>query len=232
MENTLPGFDISMDPVAEKRHLFRVKVNIPYSRSELLEEFERENWQPFGATSEVDINHWPGKRFKVLWPRQENRKLWELQRYFSSDELKHRVIDAMYERMPEFASWWGWQPEGMFRHCSVHGELTKDLPGFVNDIHTDYRRLVATGLIYWSEHDDERLSSFFWDDLERNNPTRITTAYGDGWWHANSNNSWHGGVNDTDEIRYSSLLGLTVNVAPLEKHQAPTAPYVATTHPR
>lgn len=220
------NFDIKATPVDSKRHLFQLKIAIPYTRNELLEEFDREDWQPFGASSEVDVNHWPGKRWKVLQPKQENIKLRKINEYFCSDELKKQLIDLMYDRLPEFPSWWGWQPEGMFKHCAMHGEFTKDLPGFVNDIHTDYRRLVATGLIYWSEHDDPKLSSFFWDDPARSNPTRITTEFGDGWWHANSNHSWHGGVNETDQIRYSSLLGLTVNVAPLEKHQSPVVPYI------
>jgi hypothetical protein len=208
-------FNLALDPISEKRHLFGVKVTIPYSRQELMEELEQEDWRPFGATSEVDINHWPGKRFKVLQPRISNKKLWEVFRFFCSQELKRQLIHALYDRLPEFPTWWGWYPDSMFEHCHIHGEFTKDLPGFVNDIHTDYRLLVATGMVYWCEQDDARLSSFFWDDLSRSNATRMTTGFGDGWFHANSNNSWHGGCNETDQIRYSSLLALTVNVAPV-----------------
>lgn len=218
MTDNFSDFNLQLMIVPDKRHLTLIHVDLPFSREEIIRELENEDWIDFAAYSEVTTNHWPGKRYKVLRPKSENKCISRIHQYFCSDKLKKTMIDQMYNQLPEFPSWWGMQPETMFKNSSMHGEFTKDMPGFVNDIHTDYRPLIATGLVYWSANDDPDLSSYFSDDLNRTNKYRITTNFGDGWWHANCNHSWHEGWNNTNQVRYSSLLGLTINITPLERY--------------
>ena len=38
-------------------------------------------------------------------------------------------------------------------------------------------------------------------------------------WYLNYHNTWHEGWNRTDQVRYSGLLGLTINVTDLPEFQ-------------
>lgn len=212
-----PFYPIKIHPTSKYR-VASFHIDLPYSHTELVEELEKENWIPHGEIGEVGNNPWPGTRYKVLWPDQGNKKLTELWNYCCSDKLKQTFIDWMYQYIRNISVDWDWRPENMFKSCHLHGEFTKDMPGFVNDIHTDYRKLVATGMIYLTDKDNPDLSTYFCDDLQRTNQFRINTNFGDGWWHANGNDTWHEGWNKTDQVRYSILLALTVNTEFLDRY--------------
>lgn len=197
-------------------------MDLPFSPYELRAELEAEKWIPHGAVGAVGNDPWPGMRFKVLRPKPSNKKLTSIWNYCCSDQLKQTFIDWMYQYVHGIAVDWDMHPETMFKTCHLHGEFTKDMPGFVNDIHTDYRKLVATGMIYLSDRDDPDLSTYFCDDLNRTNQIRMTTNIGDGWWHANGNDTWHEGWNRTDQVRYSILLALTINTSTIEHYTLPT----------
>lgn len=210
-------YPIEIQPT-QKYRVARFHVDLPYTLEDLLPELNNEDWIPHGEIGEVGNNPWPGTRFKVLRPRAENQRLIELWHYVCSDWLKRTFIDWMYANIRNIDIDWDWRPENMFNCCHIHGEFTKDMPGFVNDIHTDYRKLVATGMIYLSAGDNPDTSTYFCDNIERKNQFRIPSGLGDGWWHANGNDTWHEGWNKTNQPRYSILLALTVNTTPLERY--------------
>lgn len=201
----------------------RFHVDLPCDHDQLRTELDRENWIPHGDIGAVGNNPWPGMRFKVLRPSLHNRRLHEIWEFCCSDQLKQFFIDWMYLHIPNIAVDWDMHPETLFKSCHLHGEFTKDMPGFVNDIHTDYRKLVATGMIYLTNHDDPDLSTYFCDDHDRTNQLRMTTNWGDGWWHANGNDTWHEGWNRTTHVRYSILLALTINTTFLDRYVGPAA---------
>lgn len=210
-------YPIEIEPTT-KRRVARFHIDLPYSHAELIEELEQEQWIPHGVLGAVGNDPWPGMRFKVLRPQPQNKKLDSIWQYCCSDALKKTLIDYMYVHVHNIAIDWDMHAETLFKTCHLHGEFTKDLPGFVNEIHTDYRKLVATGMIYLSEKDDPDISSYFCDDLARTNQIRMTTNFGDGWWHANGNDTWHEGWNRTGNTRYSILLALTINTTFLDRY--------------
>jgi hypothetical protein len=77
------------------------------------------------------------------------------------------------------------------------------------------RRLVATGMIYLCDSNDPDQASAFYDTPDRQSEQIVETGYGLGWVHSNNWNTWHDGWNRTDQIRYSILLALTLQL----KHQ-------------
>lgn len=190
-------------------------IDLPFTHEELLSELENETWVNPSMINNLGNDNWGGVRFKCMNPRPEHTKLNRLKEFFCSDELKHKFVHWLYET-DESMSWdWEWTPDEMCQHTILHGEFSKDMPGFVNVLHTDYRKLVATGLVYYAKEDDSNLSTVFYDTMDRVNPVRMTTNFGDGWLHSNGNNTWHEGWNKTDKVRYSTLLGLTLNIKPL-----------------
>jgi hypothetical protein len=204
---------ISIDITDRRWLVSQTHLNMPYSREQVLQELENEEWVPHGMVAPVGHNPWPGTRFKCMRPKWENQALVYISRYYGSDAFKRRIIDWMYEHYQSIDVTWGLTADEMFNKSRTHIEFTKDLPGFVNDIHCDYRQLIATGMVYFSESDNPDLSTYFYETQDRVNPIRMPTNFGDGWWHMNYHNTWHEGWNRTDQVRYSGLLGLTINVA-------------------
>lgn len=190
-------------------------VDLPFSQEELLSELEQEEWVNPSVINNLGNDNWGGVRFKCMNPKLEHRNMRLLHDFFQSDELKQRLVHWMYETDDSMNWDWEWTPEQMCAHTRLHGEFSRDMPGFVNVMHTDYRKLVATGMVYFSSQDDDRLSTVFYDTMDRANAVRMTTDFGDGWWHSNGNNTWHEGWNKTDQVRYSALLGLTLNITPI-----------------
>ena len=98
----------------------------------------------------------------------------------------------------------------MYESSTTGCLFTRDLPGFNIPIHTDPMWLAFTGVIFFTENDDELLSSYFYDN-NKLNPFRVTTNYGDGWIQHNSSSAWHSGGNRrNDIIRYSLIFSIQV----------------------
>ncbi len=191
----------------------KLYLDMPFTYSQIIAELENEEWKPHGDVAPVGHNPWPGTRYKVLQPKSENKALVQISRYFSSLAFKRQAIDWMYDNYPGTDVAWGMDRDTMFKRSQTHIEFTRDMPGFVNDIHTDYRLLIATGMVYFSESDNPDLSTYFYKTEDRQEPVRMTTGFGDGWWHQNGHYTWHEGWNRTDKVRYSGLLGLTVHTS-------------------
>jgi hypothetical protein len=190
-------------------------LDLPFTYEDLLPELENENWVNPSVINNLGNDNWGGVRFKCMNPKPENKRLCQLKEFFGSEELKHKFVHWLYET-DESMTWdWEWTPDEMCRHTHLHGEFTRDMPGFYNVIHTDFRKLVATGLVYWAKEDNPAVCSTFYDSFNKDNPVPIPTNFGHGWIHSNGNNTWHDGRNDTDQMRYSTLLGLTLNITPI-----------------
>lgn len=199
-----------------RRHrVFAIHVDMPCSFPELLAELESIKWVSPGSLNPLGMDLWNAERGKCMTVTSSTPNLLTIQRFLSSDETKSQIIDVMHEHIPDLAWEYNFDRQRMFDHTNLHAELTRDSAGFVNVLHTDFRLLTATGMVYLMPEDSEDLSTMFYDDANRSNPLRMTTNFGDGWWHANGNNTYHEGWNRSSQYRYSFLLGLTLNVVPI-----------------
>lgn len=209
-----PSFTLNFKATPKYR-VSTVQLDMPYTRSELLTELENEEWVSPGNINPLGVDLWHSTRFKCMHPKAEHTKLTALTNFFNSNHAKHQLVSWLFTTAPALSFEYDWNIDTMCDHCLLHGEITKDSPGFVNVMHTDYRKLVATGMIYLTERDDPNLSTYFYDTMQRDNPVRMSTNFGNGWVHSNGNDTWHEGWNKTPNMRYSILLGLTMNVTPV-----------------
>jgi len=200
-----------------KRRLLTMQINLPFTYDNLLAELENEDWVNPNTINNLGNDNWGNSRFKVMHPKQEHKCMNQLQHFFCSETLKRAFVDQLYESDPTFVFDWEWTPEEMCKHTNMHGEFSKDMPGFHNQLHTDYRKLVATGLVYWAKENNPDVCSVFYDSQDRKNPIPMTTNFGDGWFHGNGNETYHEGWNRTNKPRYSTLIGLGLNVTPVPK---------------
>lgn len=202
--------DIKIEILPKAHNYSTLKVTFPWPREELIAELEQQEWQPYGMETAVKHDVWTGKRYKVHRPTTP--KLEAIQQFFAASSTKDYLIECLYRDKPILQINWQMYPWRMSVNTELHAEFTKDLPGFENGLHCDMRRLVATGVIYLCDGNDENLASCFYDTPMRDNPQIVETGYGMGWVHSNDFNTWHDGWNRTEQTRYSILLGLTLKL--------------------
>lgn len=179
----------------------KLKLEFPFTSQEIIEALDNEkDWIQDKSTAH---------RTRLYHPT--NPKLKEIIKYFSSDELHTKLCKQAYNYFPEIKTRWGLDIERLKNISSVHGEFNKDLPGWRQAIHMDIKHYICTGFVYLIEDDDEQLSSFFYSDINGNDPIRAETNFGSGWFHVNDLKSWHGGHNITkNKTRYTILFPLLI----------------------
>lgn len=202
--------DIKIEILPKSHNYSTLKVTFPWPREELIAELEQQAWQPYGMETAVKHDVWTGKRYKVHRPTTP--KLQQISQFFRLTSTRDYLIECLYRDKPILQVNWQMYPWRMSVNTELHAEFTKDLPGFENGLHCDMRRLVATGVIYLCDSNDENLASCFYDTPMRDNPQIVETGYGMGWVHSNDFNTWHDGWNRTEQTRYSILLGLTLKL--------------------
>ena len=202
--------DIKIEILPKAHNYSTLKVTFPWAREELVAELEKQEWQPYGMETAVKHDVWTGKRYKVHRPTTP--KLQQISQFFREDSTRDYLIECLYRDKPILQVNWQMYPWRMSINTELHAEFTKDLPGFENGLHCDMRRLVATGVIYLCDNNNENLASCFYDTPMRDNPQIVETGYGMGWVHSNDFNTWHDGWNRTEQTRYSILLGLTLRL--------------------
>lgn len=203
----------------QRKRVFSLHIAIPFDYHDVLAELESISWHNPSQYARSGLDLWDTQRLKCLHIGPELPKLYQILNQLTSTQSKYLFIDAMLENVPDIAWEYDFDREQMFDCTNLHAELTRDAPGFVNVLHTDFRLLVATGMVYLTDSDNTELSTMFYTSQQRTEPLRMTTNFGDGWWHVNGNNTYHEGWNRTDRFRYSFLLGLTLNVVPRPRPQ-------------
>jgi hypothetical protein len=208
---------IKLTPV--RKRVFKLKIDIPYTYTDVLAELESITWRNPGEIARSGLDLWSEQRLKYYKLDDTVPKLLDVHNHLTSTEAKYQYIDTMLENVPEIAWEYDFDRQQLFDHTNLHAELTRDAPEFVNVLHTDFRLLVATGMVYLTEHDSDALCTVFYTSADRDEPLRMTTEFGSGWWHMNGNDTYHEGWNKSDKFRYSFLLGLTLNVVPRSHNQ-------------
>lgn len=205
--------ELSLQILPKSHNYSSLRLNLPWPRSELISELEQQEWRAYGMDTSVKHNVWTGQRFKVIFP--DTPRLQQISDFFRQDNTRRYLIDCLYRDRSDLQVNWQMYPWRMAQNTVLHAEFTKDMPGFENGIHCDMRRLVATGMIYLCDGNDPDQASAFYDTPDRQSEQIVETGYGLGWVHSNNWNTWHDGWNRTDQIRYSILLALTLQL----KHQ-------------
>jgi hypothetical protein len=202
------GFSMEVTPLNDRMNVGQLQIKMPYSYDQIHEELIREDWkESFGHA-----DYWGGYRSSCNKPIEKNQKMNHIIRYLRSNEFKLQFVNEIYRLSPDTKSRWNMSVEEMVSHTNLSSTFLKDKPGFVNELHTDYRVLVGTALIYLGKEDNTDLSTMFYTSESRDRPFRMTTNFGDGWIHSNRNETYHEGWNRTDEDRYGIILGLGVNI--------------------
>ena len=186
--------------------LYTFKLDLINSIDVILKELQQELWSPDEAG--YNQSSFP-TRFRVRQVRSP--VLREIEKYVEHGEFKSLLLTELYKSQ-SFGAIWGVGPERIDKMTFIYGIFTKDLPGYNIRIHTDDRMHVVQGMIYFIPTDDPDQSTIFYTSLEGNNPMRISTGPGAGYFAANTNNGWHTGKNASTQDRYSLIFGIRLNL--------------------
>ena len=141
----------------------------------------------------------------------KTEKLQIVQDYFQSDILKNIIVTKLYEDT-EFKRLWGISKESLLKITKLTACFITDLPGLNVKIHLDNRMNVGAGMIYLNSQSDGRQSTVFYTDDQKSNPLEIPTGFQNGWFAANTHNSWHEGFNLATTNRLSIIFNLGISV--------------------
>jgi hypothetical protein len=193
------------------RHLLLgVNFTLDIPQNELIEEFKKEDWVCWNANVPKGHEN-PNWNYRYRLSKSKTPVVQKIQNYLQSDQVYDAALDGLYNNFGNsFTGLWSLSKDQMRTWASWHVEFMLDKPGFYLEPHNDYRRLVAAGMIYFTEHDDINVSTTFYTDRQLSNPKIMTTNYGNGWLAVNEYCNWHEGRNASDYDRYSILLGLTI----------------------
>ena len=190
----------------QRDYIYTFNLNLSCTNETILKALQQETWLPDEAG--YAQNSFP-TRFRV---RQVcSPILCEIEKYVEHGEFKSLLLTELYKNQ-SFGAVWGVSPERMDKMTFIYGIFTKDLPTYNIRIHTDDRMHVVQGMIYFIPTDDPDQSTTFYTSFEGDNPMRIPTGSGAGYFAANTNNSWHTGKNSSTEDRYSLIFGIRLNL--------------------
>ena len=200
--------NFKLDVQHRTHQLYKLKLTMPYTSEEVIQELNKESWQKFSETNTTGYDIWP-LRFKTQHP--QSHMLREIQEFFRQDSTKSDLVDYLFETSPNIRGNYGMTKDAFIKNTSLHGEFTKDKPGFMCGRHIDFRLLAATGGIYFLKEDNPDLATYFYRSYnDEKEYARSTTECGDGWMQVNDNDVWHDGGNKSTEDRYSMLVALTI----------------------
>lgn len=191
-----------------------VKLELDISHTELIKTLEDEDWISVDwRTPDVwkrEDTDW-GMRCEVknFDNGYKSEKLNEIVKFIKSSSVHDKALDMLYT-WPQFEGLYNLKKDKMKNFAHWHCHFHKDKPGYYLGPHTDYKRLVATGLILLTEEDSPDTSTtFMWEGKEENS-IRLPSGYGAGWLHVNTEKNIHWGHNKSNKDRYSIMLGLTI----------------------
>jgi len=202
------NMDIKLEKVRD--NLCQIILTIPYSYEDLLEEFKKEEW-----IEHKDCEERAGEPHlnRCTLPNPVSPILNEILSYLSSDEIKYKVIETMYDFFPDIQkNWDGWSKEEMYQKTLWGGQFLKDRPGYYIEPHIDTRIQIITCLIYFIEDNDPDQATVFYTDANFSNPWKAETGFGIGAVHVNDYNVWHEGGNLSYKDRYLAILGLIIDI--------------------
>lgn len=190
--------DINKDPLT-----WDFKLESGYSQSEVYQELAQLDWE--SAHKCVMPN-----RFE-MHDNPQSPRLKSIQEYLSSDEVKNKVIDVLYEN--GLYSYWSIDPDHMKKITGFGGIYVLDKPGFSCARHVDNRSLICTGMLMFGEDDDAGHRTLFYrTDTSEELYWQSNSQFEHGWLNATLHNTWHEGYNNSQKDRYAYLFHVALRV--------------------
>ena len=189
----------------QRNYIYRLKLDLPATNDRIIAELSQETWTPDQAG--YAQNSFP-TRYRLHKATQPT--LQQIQQYVVHGSFKRNLIDLLWST--DFPGVWGVSADRMDAMTFMYGVFTKDLPGYFIRPHTDDRMHVLQGMIYFIDSDDPAQSTTAYTTKEGDNPLRIPTGPGLGYFAANTNDSWHVGQNASERDRYSMVFGIRLNL--------------------
>jgi hypothetical protein len=189
----------------QRNYIYTLKLDLPAAHDQIIAELAQETWQPDQAG--YAQNAFP-TRYRLRTVTQP--ALQQIEQYVEHGSFKRDLIDLLWTT--NFPAVWGVDADRMDAMTFIYGVFTKDTPGYQIRPHTDDRMHVLQGMIYFIAGDDPDQSTMTYTTFEGDNPLRIPTGSGVGYFAANTNTSWHSGKNASDRDRYSMVFGIRLNL--------------------
>lgn len=163
------------------------------------------------------------------WPylQEEVYTALENEEYFGNSErtychdIKSPILKSIYDTViasvpkllaemsefTEFQSHWGLDyKEQIINNTKTSCYFICDKPGFSTGTHIDNKTQVCTGMLFFNSTDDVEHSTTFYTSPSGDNPVRISSKYGNGWYAANTYSNYHIGANTSLRNRYSMIF--------------------------
>ena len=133
--------------------------------------------------------------------------------------IRKTVVDyvpALLEeisKFPEFVEHWGLDDiTELVNNVKTSCYFVCDKPGYTTGLHIDCKSQVCTGMLFFNQLDDPDQSTYFSPSPNGDNPVRISSEYGNGWFSANTYNGYHIGANNTLRDRYALIFVNKLNL--------------------
>ena len=130
-----------------------------------------------------------------------------LQSIMSTVEANIPILLREMNEQDRFQEVWNFKyKEQILNNNSWGCYFVCDKPGYDTDIHIDCRTQLCTGMLFFNKLDDPDQATSFYTTHSKDNPLRMSSQYGTGWYSANTHDCWHVGANNTQRNRYAILF--------------------------
>ena len=178
------------------RLINRLKIDYPWTQEEIYNALENEIY-------EGDVRSYCNNPTSTILKELLDRTIKKIPELFAEmcnqDQFKNDT-------------WHLDNTEQMTNNTDVLCSLFRDSPGFTTDIHLDSRMTVCSGMLFFNKEDDPTQSTTFYTSPTGNDPIRISSQYGNGWYSANTGYSYHCGSNNSLHNRYSVMFYNKLNL--------------------
>ena len=142
-------------------------------------------------------------------------------------ELKSPILQSIYKtvvdrvptlleeisKFPNFVEHWGLADiNDLVKNVKTTCHFVCDKPGYTTGVHLDCKSQVCTGMLFFNKEDDLKQSTTFYTSPNKDNPIRISSEYGNGWFSANTYWGHHIGGNNSSRDRYALIFISNLNL--------------------
>jgi hypothetical protein len=178
------------------RLINRLSINWPFTQEEVYTALENETY--FGDGDRTFCHH-------IKSPI--------LQSIMSTVEANIPVLLSEINDQPMFQEIWNFRyKEQILNNTSWTCHIVCDKPGYNTDNHIDCRTQVCTGMVFFNSFDDTDQSTTFYTTHNGDDPIRMSSEFGNGWFSANTQINWHLGANNTQRNRYAILFIINLDL--------------------
>jgi hypothetical protein len=190
LSSSINIFMIISQYINDWRLLSCLTATFPYTQEEVYEALQKEEYQ--------------GEDYRRICNEIKSPILQEIHKTVTDN------IPSLVEGLTKFSDFvehWGLDDiNTLTSNLKTFCKFICDKPGFTTGIHIDNKSQVCTGMLFFNETDDPAQSTSFYTSLNGDNPLRISSQYGNGWFSANTYWGYHIGANNSQRDRYALLF--------------------------